>query len=274
MYLVVLIHPVFTRMFLVFFLFSGLLFQVFSNQEVLRFSFIPDPTAEIETQSVTKANICHSVEGSIHEYTEFNIVTLVQPTADDLPLYITHDHTFNPASDVTISGEVVDCGAEHTSEINDNQKGESILAPVDQLPIVEETTSVDQSPAEADATNQSIKFHMEIQLPEPVVDNPVEADQLNGIQLHYESDSSEYLNQCDEEMVGIDFDETHPSDMDDDIDEGQDAAASEVYEPGHQFEGFPKVLVKDAKVMVRGSSLWDLLSRFFRMDCDICQESR
>lgn len=40
-----------------------------------------------------------------------------------------------------------------------------------------------------------------------------------------------------------------------------------------RFEGFPKYMIKDSKLIVRGTQLMELMSKFYRLECDLCPTS-
>lgn len=89
-----------------------------------------------------------------------------------------------------------------------------------------------------------------------VVASPRPVDDPDEIYLNYESDSSEYLNQYDDEVIVLNFDVQPYKDGD-----AMELDDEELYDEGHDFAGFPKVLIRDAKLITRGSVLIDLLSR-------------
>lgn len=41
-----------------------------------------------------------------------------------------------------------------------------------------------------------------------------------------------------------------------------------------RFNGFPKVIIKDAKLAIRGKQLVELMSRFYRLECDLCEDAK
>lgn len=71
------------------------------------------------------------------------------------------------------------------------------------------------------------------------------------------SDTETAKDHVDLEIV--DLIERIDDDFDDD--DADDAIESVVYESHEQFAGFPKVIIKDSRLFVRGSALLDLMSR-------------
>lgn len=41
-----------------------------------------------------------------------------------------------------------------------------------------------------------------------------------------------------------------------------------------RFNGFPKQIIKDAKLMIRGKQLVELMSKFYRLECDLCGDGK
>lgn len=41
-----------------------------------------------------------------------------------------------------------------------------------------------------------------------------------------------------------------------------------------KFAGFPKVIIENSKLIFRGKKLLDLLSRFYRLECDMCTDNQ
>lgn len=41
-----------------------------------------------------------------------------------------------------------------------------------------------------------------------------------------------------------------------------------------RFNGFPKLIIKDAKLVIRGKQLAELMSKFYRLECDLCEDAK
>lgn len=85
--------------------------------------------------------------------------------------------------------------------------------------------------------------------------NNKECNQTEPIEQHSEEDD---LNtDLDEEDFKSESDANQHLLRDED-----EMGLGELFERGHQFAGFPKEMVKNGKIVVRGASLSDLLSRY------------
>lgn len=71
----------------------------------------------------------------------------------------------------------------------------------------------------------------------------------------------------------IDGEDNHMDDGDernnDDDDDGTELI-DEIDLENERFRGFPKLLVRDSKLVIRGKQLVELMSKFYRLECDQC----
>lgn len=75
------------------------------------------------------------------------------------------------------------------------------------------------------------------------------------------------------EVFYNDVDNDVDNDNDDDeveADESQDTQLEHIDLDNEKFAGFPKYIIKDSKLIIRGKQLVDLMSRFYRLECDLC----
>lgn len=56
----------------------------------------------------------------------------------------------------------------------------------------------------------------------------------------------------------------------DDDDHEQDVSMDEIDLDNEKFIGFPKYIIKNSKLIIRGKPLLEMMSRFYRMECDLC----
>ncbi|KAJ6646927.1 Transcription factor grauzone [Pseudolycoriella hygida] len=71
----------------------------------------------------------------------------------------------------------------------------------------------------------------------------------------YDSDGTVDLNECEDDKFNV------PTNCD-------------VFLADEKFAGFPKVIIENSKLIFRGKKLLDLLSKFYRLECDICTENQ
>lgn len=87
-------------------------------------------------------------------------------------------------------------------------------------------------------------------------DDPVKVDVLDEEEDDgcYESDTEVNLLEASEKQFG--------NSENADNDNGND-----------KFMGFPKIMIKNSKLMYRGKVLLNLMSKFFRLECELCTEA-
>lgn len=76
-----------------------------------------------------------------------------------------------------------------------------------------------------------------------------------------DSDNDRHGNECN-------------ADGDDDIDMNDVDVIDEIDIENERFNGFPKVIIKDAKLVIRGKQLVELMSKFYRLECDLCEDAK
>lgn len=93
------------------------------------------------------------------------------------------------------------------------------------------------------------------------------------LKIERELDSSQ-----DDERAAVDSDDNIDdecnADAVDDIDMNDIEVIDEIDIEDDRFNGFPKLIIKDAKLVIRGRQLVELMSKFYRLECDLCEDSK
>lgn len=93
------------------------------------------------------------------------------------------------------------------------------------------------------------------------------------LKIERELDSSQ-----DEEHAAVDSDDNNDdecnADAVDDVDMNDIEVIDEIDIENERFNGFPKLIIKDAKLVIRGRQLVELMSKFYRLECDLCDDGK
>lgn len=86
--------------------------------------------------------------------------------------------------------------------------------------------------------------------------------QMNPIKQVYQTENAQHNEDSDdeEEINDIDADYT--------VTDNQEQTVIDT--DNEKFQGFPKCIIKDSKLIVRGKQLLEMMSQFYRLECDIC----
>lgn len=113
----------------------------------------------------------------------------------------------------------------------------------------------------------------EVSTPKP---EQIQMTEMQANDLSEQLKSSFKIDENIEASVQEDIDALANS-IDDDhiIGEGEESDADDVSidnldMDNERFEGFPKYMIKDSKLIVRGTQLMELMSKFYRLECDVC----
>lgn len=111
-------------------------------------------------------------------------------------------------------------------------------------------------PTDEESPSEVLQSNFKLQPHDDIAEMERELDSL-------ESDVHESVDSDDEHNVNshIGADETNDNELNDDIDIEDD-----------RFNGFPKVIIKDGRLAIRGKQLVELMSKFYRLECDICED--
>lgn len=87
------------------------------------------------------------------------------------------------------------------------------------------------------------------------------------------SEPKEDINDDNNDAYGCDSDGTVELNESDD-EKCDDPSDCDLFLDHEKFAGFPKIVIENSKLIFRGKKLLDLLSRFYRLECDMCTDNQ
>lgn len=200
---------------------------------------------------------------------------------DELPVKLIADGgtTVEPASaqDLDKTIEIVSPKIEAfvKEENNDSSSSVQLLVTSYQADSVnnlaEQTESIDANQKKLRSTNQS-RMLVVIKSAE-TINNSIDTDYIVDECPETGDHQTEDRLKTDDETEDVDDingDPDYGDSDDDDDDNGQDVSMDEIDLDNEKFIGFPKYIIKNSKLIIRGKPLLEMMSRFYRMECDLC----
>lgn len=98
--------------------------------------------------------------------------------------------------------------------------------------------------------------------------------QINKSTTSLENNEKSLKLECELDNLHSD-DVVMANDLDSDADEEENGndieiALDKIGMDNERFKGFPKYIINDAKLVIRGKQLVELMSKFYRLECDLC----
>lgn len=113
---------------------------------------------------------------------------------------------------------------------------------------------------------------------------------VKSLQLNIKQEPEHEILRMERELDNLQSDEqtTVDSDTDNNVEDDDDGIANaedeiemndvevidEIDIENDRFNGFPKQIIKDAKLVIRGKQLVELMSKFYRLECDLCEDAK
>lgn len=126
------------------------------------------------------------------------------------------------------------------------------------------------------------KSKQKIKQPGTKKNNEEQSENIDNVETKKNENQIEYLpSVANYDEINYDV---HDDDDDDDQDaiididadytvvDSQDDSSEDIVldRNNEKFEGFPKCVIKDSKLIVRGKQLLEMMSQFYRLECDVC----
>lgn len=107
-------------------------------------------------------------------------------------------------------------------------------------------------------TRKTLKNRSNEEQLQAVNNDPSVEDSIKRVDGSVAPADNTYTDAVDDSDVEVDFNEEQPT---------------EQLEPGDSLNELPKTLIKDSRLMLKGRELTNLISNFYRLECDICVKS-
>ncbi|KAG4066618.1 hypothetical protein HA402_007254 [Bradysia odoriphaga] len=233
--------------------------EVLANQEILQFS---------NTNSIIISNEkCRIVQ--LHEY----VVTLQTSTGQSHTATIDLNQ-FLPVVNETTS--IADLGMTIINDVQgtDDKITEIVTEENESVVISEVSEEVPQINVEV-AENPEIRKSKRLSNPRPTkkVKRKLKTTEKKVKLVAVDSEPKEDITDDNNDAYGCDSDGTVDLNESDD-EKCNEPSECDLFLDHEKFAGFPKVVIENSKLIFRGKKLLDLLSRFYRLECDMCTDNQ